>query len=524
MFMKPRSLSARWLTAASLVAVAAVYLSAQTPAGPPPVPAAGPAGPGAPGGPGGGGRGGGGRGGGGPVKLLEQFDVDKNGRLNTEERKAAYEFRTATPGRGGGRGAALPPAQPGERLTPAGVKVVAATAPLYDPFTLHTLFIEFRDAEWEKMMVAFNNTDVDIPANVRMDGKEYEDVGVHFRGASSFNMGVSDGYKRSMNLSIDWVKDNQDIKSYGTLNLLNAHVDPTFLRTVLYQHIMRAYIPAPKANYARVVINGESWGIYISAQQFNKDFAKEHYGNADGARWHVPGSPGGTAGLRYLGDDPAAYKTLYAIKSADDPKSWAALVNLTKVLDQTPPDRLVAALTPILDIDGALKLLAIENALINNDGIWTRASDYNIYLDEKGKFHLIPHDANETFLRPTGGRGVGPITGVELPPFAGESDPNKAIVGKLLAVPALRARHLAYMRDVANTWLDWNRLGPIAARYQALIAADVEKDTRKLYSTEAFKNGVTQDVATTQGGAASVIALKSFADERRAFLLRVTVP
>ena len=55
------------------------------------------------------------------------------------------------------------------------------------------------------------------------------------------------------------------------------------------------------------------------------------------------------------------------------------------MLNETPPDELEAALEPMLDIDGALKFLALDNALINNDGYWTRASDYSIYQDDKGR-------------------------------------------------------------------------------------------------------------------------------------------
>jgi len=54
----------------------------------------------------------------------------------------------------------------------------------------------------------------------------------------------------------------------------------------------------------------------------------------------------------------------------------------------------------MLDLEGALKLLAIDKALINNDGFLTRSSDYSLYLDPGGKYHLIPRDANET-LRET---------------------------------------------------------------------------------------------------------------------------
>ena len=242
-----------------------------------------------------------------------------------------------------------------------------------------------------------------MPAKLIVDGKTYPDVGVHMRGMSSF-MGVSEGRKRSLNVSLDFVHKDQNIGGFRTLNLLNSHEDPSFLRSVLSYQIDREYIPAPKANLARVVINGESWGIYVNAQQFNKDFVMEWFGTTKGARWKTPGSPGGRASLAYLGDDVTAYKRIYQIKSKDDPKAWTDLIKLCKVLNETPADHLEEALAPILDIDGALKFLALDNALINNDGYWVRTSDYSLYQDTKGRFHVLPQDSNETFARP-GGRG-----------------------------------------------------------------------------------------------------------------------
>src|SRR6185295_16896613 len=99
-------------------------------------------------------------------------------------------------------------------------------------------------------------------------------------------------------------------------------------------------------------------------------------------------------------------KSIYTIRTKDDPKRWADFIKLCKVLNQTPPEKLEEALAPLLDIDGALKFLALDNTLINNDGYWIRTSDYSIYEDEKGRFHIIPQDSNETFSRP-GGPGFG---------------------------------------------------------------------------------------------------------------------
>lgn len=445
------------------------------------------------------------------LQLVKQFDRDGDGRLNATERKDARESLAQAPrpgGRGFGGRFSFGPTDPGPRLSAAQVRSYPA-APLYDASTLRTIFLQFENPDWEDELADFYHTDVDVPATAIVDGKTYRDVGVHFRGNSSFRM-VPEGRKHSLTLSFDFVNDDQNLAGYRTLNLLNANQDPTFLRAVLYNEIARDFIPAPKANFMRVVINGESWGVYPNIQVFNKDFTRDWFDSSKGARWKVPGSPRGRAGLEYFGDASGQYKRMFEIKTKDDEASWAALVNLCKVLNETPASRLEAALAPILDVDGALKFLALDNALINNDGYWTRASDYSIYLDVNGRFHLIPHDFNETLavVEGRGGQGGARPGSVELDPLIGLDDAGKPLRSKLLAVPALRARYLGYVRDIADRWLDWRKLGPIATRYQALIAADVRTDTHKLYGFEQF------DAVTSGEG------IKAFADARRAYLLR----
>ena len=64
-----------------------------------------------------------------------------------------------------------------------------------------------------------------------------------------------------------------------------------------------------------------------TSQQFNKDFLRDNFKTTAGARWKVPGSPQGRGGLEYLGEDPAVYKRIYEIKTADDKKSWSAFID-----------------------------------------------------------------------------------------------------------------------------------------------------------------------------------------------------
>lgn len=727
----------------------AFSLVSQVPDGPPPGDPNG--GPGQDGPPGGGPMGGfgGGRGGpfggpgGGPGfmqqerKILKQFDKDGDHKLNAEERKTAREYlakegtqnRRGFGPRGPGRGSSEP-RQPGAKLSPQDVPAYP-DAGFYDPSVVRTIFIQFEESDWEKELSEFHKTDVDVPATVTVDGKTYQDVGVRFRGMSSYMM-VGEGEKRSLNLSLDMVHDHQNVRGYRTLNLLNAHEDPSFLRSVLFSHIAQTYIPATKANFVRVVINGESWGVYINSEQYNKDSVKEWFGTTKGARWKVVGSPGGRGSLAYLGEDPKTYKSIYSIRTKDEPKVWTHLIQLCKVLSETSPDKLEEALSPLLDIDGALRFLALENALINNDGYWIRTSDYNLYMEENGKFHLIPHDDNETFSLPGGpgfgggpggpggfggpggpggfgpgmmlapqfiaqadqnndqkitgaemgglaerwyakldqdkagkvdqerfagafddlfpppegfggpggpggpggggrggfgpGRFLGPqlftaldadkdgnltkaelkatlekwskewdkskqgslseedirtglggvfvmrgmrggmagpggpggpdaqggpggpggqggqgggrrgfgggfgggggvrINGVELDPLIAAKDESKPLLSKLLAVPSLRTRYLGYVKDIAEKWLDWERLGPVAQKYHQLIAEHIAADTRKLSSTEAFEKSLTENVRGGGGpgpGGGETIGLKVFAEKRRAYLLNL---
>ena len=258
-----------------------------------------------------------------------------------------------------------------------------------------------------------------------------------------------------------------------------------------------------------------------------------------------------------------------------DEKAWKKLIKLCKTLNETPADKLEAALEPLLDIDGLLWFLALDNALINCDGYWIRASDYSIFLDAKGKFHVLPHDMNEAFRAPMGpgfgpggpgggppGRGGfggggrpggeprpdgprgeqrrpeerganGPRPGdnarpggasFDLDPLIGLDDARKPLRSKVLAVPSLRTRYLQHVHTIADKSLDWKTLGPVVAQYRSLIEKEIEADTRKLSSFAEFQKA-TADVAAKESAeeprrfGPQHFPLRTFADQRRQFLL-----
>ena len=347
-------------------------------------------------------------------KLTQRFDANKSGVLERKERDAARAWLKENPnpsgrrrrGPRGGRSGSTEPRGPGPRVSPNEVKNFTGKG-LYNPSILRTLFLTFDSDDWEEELAAFRSTDVEVPATLLVDGKSYKKIGVRFRGNTSYR-NVAAGQKRSFNLSIDLVNNKQRLGGYKTLNLLNCHSDPSFLREALHALIGRKFAPMPRTNLVHVVINGRSWGIYANVQQGNKDYQRDAFGTGKGARWRVPPDFSGRSGLSYLGENPLEYERRYKAKSGVDDEALLRLADLCYTLTQTSMEERREQLPAMLDIDGALWFLAIDNALLDGDGYLARASDYVLYMDPTGVFHLITYDNNE-LLR--GGARGGPGRG-----------------------------------------------------------------------------------------------------------------
>lgn len=425
---------------------------------------------------------------------------------------------------------------------------------LYDETVLRTLELRFEQADWWDQLAANYGTGENILADLTVEGVTYPEVGVRFRGNTSYTR-TGDSEKKSFNIEMDFIDEDQTLMGYRTLNLNNAYLDPSFMREVLYFHQARNYIPTPKANHVHLTINGQNWGVYANVQQINGDMVAEWFPSNDGDRWKVetggpgdgqagggrdnpgqrpprggappdadttgtnpgqrpprgevpPGADttgtnpgrqpafGGERALTWQGDDPTAYESLYLLRAENTDDPWAHLIALCAVLNNTPADQREAALEPIMDVDRWLWFLAVENVLGDDDSYLTKGSDYQLYYEpESGRMHPLQYDGNEALSARL----------LTSDPMAGEDNADRPVISQLLSVPALRQRYLAHVRTVLNRSLNWETLGPQVAQYQRLIEAEVRADPRKFYTTEDF--------------AASPAELERFVRERRAFLL-----
>ncbi len=361
---------------------------------------------------------------------------------------------------------------------------------LYDSATIRKIYLDFPQTGYWQLLRQNYSSQTEIPATLTVDGVKYDSVGIRFKGETSYFQLPPNAQKMSFNISIDFARADQRLLGYKTLNLNNAFQDESFLREVFYLHQIRKHIPAAKANFVQLFINGENWGPYPNIQQLNKDFLEEWFLSNDGANWRAerpdnltgPGGQwgDGTAALNYLGTDTSTYQKYYHLKSSDIPDGWSRLAATCNALNNTPIANLPDILPVFLDIDRTLWHLATEIAFSDDDSyVHKGKNDYYVYYEpETERITPIEYDGNSV-MNP----GLATWS-----PFYNETKVNYPLLNRMLAVPQWRQRYLAHLRTIVSEELDPVACSQILDNYKNQIDLLVQNDPKKLYSYTQFAN------------------------------------
>lgn len=334
----------------------------------------------------------------------------------------------------------------GKRLITGGDKPLTG---FYDQSSVKKVELTFAQADYWQQLTNNYASKTNILANLTYEGKVYPNVGVRFRGNTSYQRVT--GQKKSFSIELDFQDPTQDLKGYKTLHFNNAFEDPSMIREVLYLNFNRRHIPAAKANFIQLIINGQNWGEYPNIQVLNGAFMEEWFLSKDGTRWRAERSAGGAGGggfgagtstLNFLGTDTALYKPNYTLKQANKANVWQDLVNACQALN-TPVE---ADLKKVFDTDRALWFVAHEIIFGDDDSYVNKGGqDYYVFWDkETNRVTPIEYDGNSAFNS----------TASAWSPFLKETNVQFPIMNKLFAVPALRQRYLAHVRTMIEEDLD----------------------------------------------------------------------
>ena len=139
----------------------------------------------------------------------------------------------------------------------------------YDNSNITKIEIFFSTNNWDQLLDSYYAAGLEqrlLADSVVINGSVRDSVGVRYKGNSTYN---PNNAKNPINISLDYIKDNQDYQGFRTIKLSNGKNDPSFVREVLSYEIARKYMVAPQSNFAEVHINGVYHGLYANTESIN---------------------------------------------------------------------------------------------------------------------------------------------------------------------------------------------------------------------------------------------------------------
>ena len=377
----------------------------------------------------------------------------------------------------------------------------------YDINTIREVRIYFKQSNWDYILDSLKDSEDKILCDVSLDGKYFKNVGIRYKGYSSWNINT---VKNSFNIYLDYLVKNKNYMGVRKIKLNNTIHDPSFVREILSYKIASQYMPVSKANYAKVYANDTLIGLYANVESVDKNFVEKYYG--DKSNTFYKGEPvtfenpfGENSNLAYThGTKAEDYVKYYQLESDDEYKGRQDIFNLIYTLNKQ-----FDSIESILNVDRVLWMHAFNYLLVNLDSYIAFAHNYYMCMDVNGRFNPILWDMNQSFgsFRNSDGsynfKGLT-IDAIEtLDPFQhlNFSISPRPLLKNILSDTLYQKMYIAHIRTIIKENFANNKYINDAKLLQDFIDSSVKEDTNKFYSYTEFHD----NLYNTVGGHDSMI-------------------
>jgi spore coat protein CotH len=395
---------------------------------------------------------------------------------------------------------------PGAANTAWEGSTVPSDGTLFDPTRVVTVKLTFSEADWQAT-VADPKAEQYYPATLEFDGTVVENVAARTKGNSSLNAVSNPNdtrHRYPFKVDINYYAPDQTLRGRKKFVLNNGMKDPSMLREHLAYGLMRDFnMIAPRTGFADVWVNTEHLGVYTIVEAVDGDFIEEHFVD-DSGDLYKPDS----GGLMYLGDDLSVYSSM-GLETNEGVSDGSTYVALCKGISE-------GNLANVLNVDQALRYLAVNTILVNLDSYLGTGHNFYLYEDN-GIFALLPWDTNEAFGNFTCGCDREGVLNFRIDEPTCGSMPQKALAQAVINDPDLTATYHSLLSEFIGGLFSASSMESRITTAADVIRPFVELDTTKFYSMAQFEAGLDQGSTSTSssgGMGASAIGLMAFVTAR----------
>jgi len=285
--------------------------------------------------------------------------------------------------------------------------------------------------------------------------------------------------------------------------------DPTLVREKLATELYKAVgVPVQEGTYARLFINGDTYGLYHMIDGFSKRWLKGYVHGDINAKIgisyklyaHIPEYPN----FKYEGDDYKAYDHFYMpdeyedeeIDSKDNPALFERVKEFTRLFDEwvNTPGQPVDQLAKFFNIELTLRMMVIDTLVIALDNFSLRLSNVALYyMPERDKYLLLPYDFDKVLK----GHSEDPvldkvtyITDCFTWTMQHEEIIEHYFTKTLLNHPEIRARYETILAKTSNEVFTTDKITEYVNAVANLIRPDIEWSDENAFNLDIAYDGV----------------------------------
>ena len=260
---------------------------------------------------------------------------------------------------------------------------------LYDDTLVNSIYITMDTDSLEELYAELENEHEYAVLFVYQNGTLFdtvENVGIRLRGNTSLYSA-----KKSFKISFNTYAPGRRFEGAKKLNLIGNHNDPTMSREKIYFDIYNDFgLPTRRVSFAKFYINDIYYGLYSLTEEYDDIFLQDRFGESGGNLYKcLYGST-----LEYNGVNQNSYNT-YELLTNEQQNDKSDLIHLADVLNNTPIADLSCELEKIFNVEGFLKIYALDISTGHWDNYGANQNNYYLYHSQaSGKFEFLSYDCD----------------------------------------------------------------------------------------------------------------------------------